>query len=229
MRHHMHKSSISACSSATNHPLWDPVGSPRLKRALFPHRAVLCSRGAEEFDLIDRFVARQFRRSFNARIHTHFNCHLTLTERKSFSSGVGILATAGIFQATEGKLFSEKYLDDPVEVLAENIFGEKIERETIAEIGNLASLDINYFKEYFYLLYIYLKEGNYRYVVVTATKSLMVYLRYFGVKYKYLTDARPHYLGPDAEKWGDYYRKNPSVLIGKIAETEIDLKCPEMN
>lgn len=215
--------------SAANRPLWDPVGNPRLRRALFPHRAVLCCRGCDEFGFIDSFVARQYRRSFDASIHTHFNCHLALTDRKSFSSGKGILATAGIHHAAEGRLFSENYLDEPVEALSARMFGRDISRNKIIEIGNLSSINIRNMKMHLYLLFNYINENKYEYVVVTATKSLMIYLRYFGIGYKYLSAAEPDRLGPDAEKWGNYYRKQPSVLIGSVQEAAVNLKCSEMN
>ena len=83
---------------------------------------------------LERFIAERFRQAYGAQV-SHFCAHL-LGLRDAAGAWQ---AAAGYTPAASGALYLEHYLDRPVEVVLSAAVGERVPRERVVEVGNLAS------------------------------------------------------------------------------------------
>lgn len=83
-------------------------------------------------------VQKKYRSAYEAQIEPNPENFVVAVEGDQ-----NILACAGITFAENGKLFSEQYLDRPIESAIQEIWRCKYGRNEIAEVGNLISVDKN--------------------------------------------------------------------------------------
>src|SRR5687768_13486040 len=115
---------------------------------------------------LEGFIARRFHEVYHARV-THFCEHLVGLRGPERS----LQAAAGYTSAAKHRLFLEQYLDAPVEALLSRASGRRVEREWIAEVGNLAAAP-GMVRELIPAFGAYLHQLGYRWVVFTATREL---------------------------------------------------------
>ncbi|MFM6831523.1 MAG: thermostable hemolysin [Novosphingobium sp.] len=125
-------------------------------------------------------------------------------------------AALGFSRAGAQCLFVEKYLDEPVEVIASLVFGRPIERGTIVEIGHLAASNAAA------MLALWGDTANdlgaeSEIAVATLTAPLRHMFARIGMPIFEVAPARAERLGNDARRWGSYYEEDPRVFIGEIA------------
>jgi hypothetical protein len=120
-------------------------------------------------------------------------------------------AIAGVRPAGAEKLFSEHYLDAPIEEL----LGEP--REKIVEIGNLAPASAGQARWLICTLTAFLGGAGFTHVVFTAVPRLYNAFRRMGLPLQKQADARPESLPADqVREWGSYYNSRPAVYSGDI-------------
>ncbi len=125
-------------------------------------------------------------------------------------------AALGYRRADAGALFLEAYLDAPVEIILATKFGRAISRHDIVEIGNLASENAPA------MVALWSKTANdlgneVEIAVAVLTAPLRTMFRRLGVTLHEIAPARPERI-VDAALWGDYYRQDPVVCAGLIAD-----------
>jgi hypothetical protein len=160
---------------------------------------------------LEAFVANRFLEAYEARI-THFCSHLV-----GLRGAEGAVdAAAGYTPAGRSALFLEQYLDAPVEAALSRASGRRIERDWIAEVGNLAAAP-GLVRELIPALGAYLHQRGYRWVVFTATRELHNAFRRLRLEPLVLAPAQAARLPDGGAAWGSYYAHAPRVMGGLIA------------
>src|SRR5574337_1370764 len=106
-----------------------------------------------------------------------------------------------------------------VEVAIAAAGGGTIRREDVVEVGHFAGSSAGVFRCMIRLLTARLHGEGYRWVVFTGTRALRNTFARLGLEPQVLGPADPSRLRPgERVDWGSYYRYNPSVMFGNIAE-----------
>jgi hypothetical protein len=120
-------------------------------------------------------------------------------------------AVAGVRPAGGERLFSEHYLDKPVDSLL------NVERRKIVEIGNLAPASAGQARWLICTLTEFMTGAGFTHVVFTAVPRLQNAFRRMGLPLTRLADVRQEQLpGELKAEWGSYYESNPAVYCGDI-------------
>jgi hypothetical protein len=158
---------------------------------------------------IEGFIAERFRQAYGAQV-SHFCAHL-LGARDAAGAWQ---AAAGYTPADSGMLFLEHYLDRPVEVVLSGALGERVPRERIVEVGNLASAARGFGGRFLPALRRHLVERGFAWAVFTATREVRGILQHFAFDARALASAAPSRLPDGGAGWGSYYAHDPSVMAG---------------
>lgn len=160
---------------------------------------------------LECFVAQRFHDVYGARV-SHFSDHLV-----GLRGPEGTLqAAAGYTTAGRNRLFLEQYLDAPVEALLSRASNRRVERDWVAEVGNLASTH-GIVRELIPAFGTYLHQLGYRWVVFTATRELHNAFRRLRLEPLVLAPAVASRLPDGGAAWGSYYAHAPKVMGGLIA------------
>jgi hypothetical protein len=134
-----------------------------------------------------------------------------------------LLAALGYRAASEGPLFLETYLEQPIEtVLSARLaaFGTDITRDQVVEVGNLATVSSGGARWLIIALTAYLQGAGYDWVVFTAVRSLRNSFEKLGLKLIPLGPARQDRLTAEAvAQWGSYYDAAPQVVAVNVHHT----------
>ncbi|MBU1191836.1 MAG: thermostable hemolysin [Gammaproteobacteria bacterium] len=158
----------------------------------------------------ERFVQQVFQRSYGADITSFYPTLL------SFSVRDALVGVAGFRAAGGNRLFSEQYLDQPLEQLISNFWNVPVDRNQIVEVGNLAMTSPGQARWVIAAVTVFLYSRGYRWVMFTAVNPLINAFRRLGLKPVVLASADPARLAEDGQRWGSYYAAKPSVCVGDI-------------
>lgn len=174
---------------------------------------------------LESYVAEQYNRSYGARI-TNFMPFLL-----SMSRAGQLEAVVGVRSAYDDALFLEHYLDKPVEQEISALAKQRVARQSVVEIGNLAATAKGGSQLLFVLMTAVLEAAGYQWFVFTAThqvEKLIKRLHFCPYPLTY-ADARrldkPYCDRPccavtgatsQRESWGSYYNSRPKVMAGDI-------------
>jgi len=154
----------------------------------------------------EAFVQMVFYNSYGANLDTYYPLLMGI----KYPEG-GYAAVAGIRPAGGDSLFSEHYLDAPVE----NILN--VERENIVEIGNLAPASAGQARWLICTLTSFLTGAGFTQVVFTSVPMLKNAFRRMGLPLTKQADALQERLPiTQQQDWGSYYENNPAVYSGQI-------------
>jgi len=156
-------------------------------------------------------VRRKYRDVFGADLSPCFKSFLN----NSANSGSG--AVLGYHRAGPAPLFCEQYIDGTMEAAAAAVLGREIARHDIVELGNFASDNAMAMVELWGDAANDL-GGASEIAVATLTAPLRRMFARIGVPVVRIAPARPERLAGDAAAWGSYYRHDPWVCVGVIAE-----------
>lgn len=154
----------------------------------------------------EAFVQTVFYRAYRARLESFYPLLM------SIKYPVGdYAAVAGIRPAGGESLFSEHYLDDPIEEIL------NIERRKIVEIGNLAPASAGQARWLICTLTSFLTGAGFTHVVFTAVPRLQNAFCRMGLPLTKYADALQAML-PVKQRgdWGSYYENRPAVYGGEI-------------
>lgn len=160
---------------------------------------------------VEQFIAGVFARRYAARVSSLAPNLILLQDRLQ-----QIIAAAGWRPAQAGPLFLEHYLDDPIEHAMGSLNGQPVRRESIVEVGNLATGKSGASVHVILALAEHLDRLGYEWVVFTATRELIGIFQRLGLPLLALAKADPARLGDEARHWGSYYDREPVVVAGRI-------------
>jgi len=122
----------------------------------------------------------------------------------------------GICAAADHDLYLESYLPEPIEACLSHAICSRVERSSIAEIGNLSLNHIDNLQHDLFAIATFCQQQGYRYVVCTATRALRLLFLRAGMKPVHLGNAEQHDAPADGAHWGSYYESRPQIIGGNI-------------
>ena len=158
-------------------------------------------RSSLDWEQAEYLVQQTYRRRFDAVIQPNPD-RFAVVFRDQDGCGSEMLACAGIKFGEKGKLFSEQYLDEPIEVIMQRQLCEPVPRNSIVEIGALASTGRKAGSELVRLLPMIVWCLGHRFALCTATGELQLLFRRFDINFTPLRDASVNRL-PAAPRPGD--------------------------
>lgn len=158
----------------------------------------------------EAFVRKVFAAHYRATV-TSFAPHLMLLEQDG-----RITAATGWRPAESEQLFLESYLAQPIEEAMAQLASQRVRREKIVEVGNLAADKAGSTIQVVHALSAHLDRLGYEWVVFTATRELIAIFARLGLPLLALAPADPGRLGDAAGAWGSYYETQPVVVAGRI-------------
>lgn len=156
--------------------------------------------------LAEAFVRAVFATAYKARLGSFYPLLLGISR----DSGE-YAAVAGIRPAGGTALFSEHYLDQPVEDIL------RAERTGIVEIGNLAPASAGQARWLICTLSAFLIGAGFTHVVFTSVPKLRNAFSRMGLPLARIADAdRQRLPAHEQGEWGSYYDCGPAVYAGDI-------------
>ncbi len=164
---------------------------------------------------VEAFIHAVFKRAYDAEITAFMPQLVALRD----SNGV-LMAAFGWKKASEGPLFLEQYLDEPIELLISKKLSKKITRNQITKIGNLAVANPRNAGVLIAHVIQHSLEIGIEWCVATAHHSLQNGLIKGGRDVYPLFNAdKARLSAEELAKWGSYYKHMPQVIaIRGIAE-----------
>jgi hypothetical protein len=154
----------------------------------------------------EAFVRAVFAAAYHARLGSFYPLLLSTTRDNGEYAAV-----AGIRPAGGAALFSEHYLDQPVEQILQT------ERAGIVEIGNLAPASAGQARWLICTLSAFLIGAGFTHVVFTSVPKLRNAFSRMGLPLAWIAEADQQRLPPqERSEWGSYYDCKPAVYAGDI-------------
>ncbi|MBP6708192.1 MAG: thermostable hemolysin [Candidatus Accumulibacter sp.] len=166
--------------------------------------------GSPRREETESFIRTIFARHHGADV-TSFAPNLLLLEQRE-----RIVAATGWRAAQAAALFLECYLEQPIEQAMADLAHQRVRREEIVEVGNLAAEKPGGTVQVVLALAAHLDRLGYKWVVFTATRELIGIFNRLGLPLLALATADPGRLGEAAATWGRYYDTQPIVVAGRI-------------
>ena len=172
--------------------------------------AHFCNQSDAERGALEQFIHTVFQQTYGAELRA-FYPNLT-----AFTSAGQIRGAAGYRDGMVKPLFSEQYLDAPVEKVLAAHLNQTIERRHLVEVGNLALAGPGEARWVIAATTMFLHAAGYRWVMFTAVKSLCNAFQRLGLKPIKIATPDPRRLPDEGRNWGSYYQAGPVVCAGDI-------------
>lgn len=178
-------------------------------RRIQPTRLVWRLPGDEGRPELERHVADVYRVAYGASLR-HFHRALMAV----LDDAGELMGVIGATVAERGtRLFVEQYLDEPVERVVSRVAGDVCPRESVAEVGNLASGRPGTGIILISTMARALMALGCRHAVFAATSALRNRFERMGVTSFDAGPADGRRLGAALAEWGTYYETQPRVLV----------------
>jgi len=165
------------------------------------------TRNSEGWNRAVEFAKMRYKKSYGANINPSPDYYLIVqgTDEK-------IKSCAGIWLGTQGKLFSEYYLEQSFHKLISKLEKNKVSRLDIAEIGSVASIHPIAGRTLFEMLSIITWCMGVKYLICTSNPRSIEVMNKCNVKFIPVCKAKIS-LAPKDEKidWGSYYQSDPTT------------------
>ncbi|MGL5336564.1 MAG: thermostable hemolysin [Enterovibrio sp.] len=176
-----------------------------------PYKLIL-ARSAQEISQLQAYIQSAYSKAFHATI-PHF---LPILAGLYRADGV-LVGACGMNLASNGPLYLENYLDQPIEkAVAQKLSISIPARQKIIEIGNFTSGEPGNSRLMFAALCKLLCDNQLDFVVFTGTEKLRHSFERLSLSPVELAPADATKVGTDADAWGEYYNNQPKVMVGDI-------------
>jgi len=159
---------------------------------------------------LEEFIRHVFKQAYGAELHS-FYPHLA-----AFTTDSRIRGVVGYRDGMVKPLFSEQYLDEPVEKVISAFLNQDIDRRELAEVGNLALAGPGEARWLIAAMTVFLYASGYRWVLFTAVRPLFNAFRRLGLRPVEIATPDPRRLPDGGSNWGSYYDAGPVVYAGDI-------------
>lgn len=160
---------------------------------------------------LENFIAGVFFDMYGARVQ-HF-CRTLVGCRDRDGKWIAAL---GLSLACNGPAFLEHYLDVPLQEGIAARTRQHVTRESIVEVGNLASTHAGAARALIFYMTRYLHQQELEWVAFTATRSLLNSFMRLRIAPQVLAAADPARLPDHGRNWGSYYQTKPQVMFASI-------------
>lgn len=165
--------------------------------------------------LAERFIHRCFAAAYDADVRHFMPMLLSLRDPQAQLQGV-----LGFRPANGSRLFLEQYLDATIEQALTARLGRAIVRDSIIEVGNLATALPGGARWLIAALTAYLKGAGYRWAVFTAVPALSNSFARLGIELVTLAAAdKARLLPAEQALWGRYYDTGPIVVAANVQQS----------
>lgn len=130
------------------------------------------------------------------------------------------LAALGLRKACNDRLFSEIYLDGPIERYISELYRQPCSRADIIEFGNLVASEPRQSAQLYLLIVAAMLQAGIRYIVFTANRLVRASIKRCGFTPLTIAGAEQSRLGDKAKCWGSYYSGTPVVMV---ADTQLTI------
>ena len=148
---------------------------------------------------LEGFIHRIFQHTYGAEVRT-FYPNLT-----AFTTCGRIRGVVGYRDGVAQPLFSEQYLDTPVEKVMTTHLDQIVERRHVVEVGNLALSGMGEARWVIAAMTVLLQAAGYRWVLFTAVKPLFNAFQRLGLRPVQIAIPDPKRLPDGGNYWGSYY------------------------
>jgi hypothetical protein len=159
---------------------------------------------------MEGFIHHTFQQAYGAELRV-FYPNLT-----AFTTCGLIRGVVGYRNGVEQPLFSEQYLDTPVEKVMTTHVDQVVERPHVVEVGNLALSGTGEARWVIAAMTVLLHAAGYRWVLFTAVKPLFNAFQRLGLRPIQIATPDPKRLPDGGNNWGSYYEAGPMVYAGNI-------------
>lgn len=159
---------------------------------------------------LEQFIRTVFHRAYGAELHTFY------PRLAAFTCADQIRGVVGYRDGMVKPLFSEQYLDQPVEAVIAAHLRQTVERRHLVEVGNLALAGLGETRWVIAATTMLLHAAGYRWVLFTAVKPLFNAFQRLGLNPIAIASPDPKRLPDQGRNWGSYYRAGPVVCAGDI-------------
>ena len=159
---------------------------------------------------VEGYIAGIFQISYGAHVNEFMPLLVGLREGVDFSAALGLRA------ASEGTLFCEQYLDEPVEHYVDAVFGRTTQRGRVFEMGHLVASNHGHAALLYTLVGAALYEAGVDYLLFTANRAVRISLQRNGFAGEPIAVAERRRLGTAGDDWGSYYDSGPLVMLGDV-------------
>ncbi|WP_020162010.1 thermostable hemolysin [Cycloclasticus pugetii] len=190
------------------------------KRVFLPHLSVVLT-GLESPQRanVEAYITKQFYKNHAAQIKSFLPYLLSAETKKNITSVLGFYPAE-----IDNPMFLEQYLDDKAELVISRLFNLNVDRQKIAEIGNLTSSYPSTSKMLFVLIVSTLYQLDIDWALFTATKQVQSMISELDIGCIDICDAQAESLAFDSGSWGSYYKNQPKVIAGDIKKAYAILK-----
>lgn len=171
----------------------------------------LHSKGSSKRRQVERFIHERFTQVHGADVQDFLP-----TLVSSSNTDGQFMAAAGFKQASEGALFLEAYLDQPIEDCLAQIHGVTPHREQVVEVGNLATAKPGRTRQLIIALAAWFDRRQLQWAVLTLTPTLINSFRRLGLEVHELAPALSERLSHSQSDWGQYYSLKPQVVAVSV-------------
>jgi len=161
---------------------------------------------------VEGFISKRFYQAYGAKL-SYFMPYLLSAERDGKIRGA-----VGFQPAKLAQLFLEAYLEQPIESTLSRHLSSTVERDSIVEIGNLASISPKVTQTLFTILSDIISQSGYSWVVFTANSTVLAWMNSIQLPCFVIAEADPSHLQDKGKSWGSYYQDKPIVLACNVAQ-----------
>lgn len=171
-----------------------------------------CSEGNSMRQGLERYIADIFYTTYGARSIEYQDLLCSLEQNS------GLVAALGLSCASRGSLFCEQYLNAPLEDYVQKEFGQKANRNSLMELGNLVASEPGQSVLLYLLVTAALHAAGVRYLVFSANRAVRSSIQRCGFDTHILCSADPGNLENAQQDWGTYYDGDPKVILADIRQ-----------
>ena len=177
----------------------------------------LSARNSDDWHAAARLVRRRYQLEFGAEVEPSPDYFVVVSDPRG--DGGPLLAGAGLSFGSECRFFSERYLDEHVEDLLARVEGKTVTRDSILEVGSLATSHRGSGLKLVRLLPLLAMALGKQYALCTLTRQMRTMFRAIGMTCVALAPADGARLSAtELQRWGSYYDNDPVTVFIRVAE-----------
>lgn len=170
----------------------------------------LAPRGSPDWTSAVELVRQKYRRAFEADAMPDPDYFAVCLKPRPGNGGLVVVACSGLSFGTTRPFFSEHYLEEPIHQVLSRMEGQPVARESIVEVGSMASVEPNAGVELIRILPMLGLCLGKQYGLITSTEQLRRIFAAVGMPFEPLRASDGQRLGEEAlQKWGRYYENAP--------------------
>lgn len=173
-----------------------------------PYRVHFSREGDADRPELERFISGAFEFTHGARVTQFMPFLMSLRDQND-----RLVAVCGLRSATDGPLFLERYLDQPIEKRLSTRMGYSIYRSEIVEVGNFAVAEAGAARGLVNEIVHQLYATSKQWAVFTVVPLISNAFTRLGIQAEVLGEAHKACLPPEEQAmWGSYYEQRPKIM-----------------